>query len=254
MGACTPLSGVISSIIVIICLLALTAIFEFLPKFVLASIVIVSVRKLFDYKEVLYLWKVNKSECAVLITTFVCTIVIGIETGIVVSILISLLMVLIRTSRPLMVPLGRVPNSITYRNIVRHPQCITYPGISIIRIEAELYFANILRFKQYVMDLVKSDRSLRTIIVDASSINSIDTSAIRTIQSLVTELEKKDIFLVFADAHANLREMLAKGGIATKLKLSPKLHTHQAVKYFLQQEEKLQAVPQKFDHIVLLEE
>ncbi len=60
MGARTPLAGVISAIIVIICLLALTSIFEYLPKFVLASIVIVSVRKLFDYNEAIYLWKVRK--------------------------------------------------------------------------------------------------------------------------------------------------------------------------------------------------
>ena len=58
MGAKSPLSGIITAIIVIICLLLLTPIFEYLPKFVLASIVIVSVRNLLDYKEAIYLWKV----------------------------------------------------------------------------------------------------------------------------------------------------------------------------------------------------
>ncbi len=134
-----------------------------------------------------------------------------------------------------MVPLGRVPNSIVYRNVLRHPQCITYPGISIFRIEAELYFANILRFKQHVLDIIKADPSLQAIIVDASSINFIDTTALRTILNLVEELEKKNISLVFANAHAALRELLATGGITPKLEISPKLQIHQVVQHFLQE-------------------
>ena len=60
MGAKSPISGLVTSIIVLMTLLFLTPIFEYLPKFVLASIVIISVRNLFDYKLVIYLWKVNK--------------------------------------------------------------------------------------------------------------------------------------------------------------------------------------------------
>ena len=59
MGAQTPLSGVVTAAIVTFCLLLLTPIFEYLPKLVLASIVVVSVRNLLDYKEAIYLWKVN---------------------------------------------------------------------------------------------------------------------------------------------------------------------------------------------------
>ena len=46
------------------------------------------------------------------------------------------------SSRPEIVMLGRIPNTVIYRNILRHPQCETYPGIAIIRIDADLYFAN----------------------------------------------------------------------------------------------------------------
>ncbi len=59
MGAQTPLAGVITALIICIFLLFLTPIFRYLPNFVLASIVILSVRSLIDYKEAIYLWKVN---------------------------------------------------------------------------------------------------------------------------------------------------------------------------------------------------
>jgi sulfate transporter 4 len=62
-GAKSQLSGMISGLIIMIVLLALTVVFYFLPKFVLAAIVISSVTSLIDYREPIYLWRVNKPEC-----------------------------------------------------------------------------------------------------------------------------------------------------------------------------------------------
>lgn len=58
MGAKTPLSGVFTSIIISFFLLFLTPIFQYLPKLILACIVILSVRNLIDYKQAIFLWKV----------------------------------------------------------------------------------------------------------------------------------------------------------------------------------------------------
>jgi MFS superfamily sulfate permease-like transporter len=60
MGAQTPLSSVITAVIICIFLLFLTPIFQYLPKLVLAVIVVLSVRSLIDYKEAQYLWKVRR--------------------------------------------------------------------------------------------------------------------------------------------------------------------------------------------------
>ena len=61
MGAQTPLSSVITGTIVAVFLLFLTPVFQYLPEFILAVIVVLSVRSLLDYKEVVYLWKVSLS-------------------------------------------------------------------------------------------------------------------------------------------------------------------------------------------------
>lgn len=61
MGAKTPLAGIATGTLVAICLLFLTPVFQHLPVFILACVVLLSVRSLFDYKEAIYLWKVSFS-------------------------------------------------------------------------------------------------------------------------------------------------------------------------------------------------
>jgi MFS superfamily sulfate permease-like transporter len=59
-GAKTPLSLVIASVTIAICLLFLTGLLKNLPNVILASIVLVAIRGLVDIKEMKRLWKVNK--------------------------------------------------------------------------------------------------------------------------------------------------------------------------------------------------
>jgi anti-anti-sigma factor len=131
--------------------------------------------------------------------------------------------------------LGKIPNTVIYRNVQRHPQCETYPGIAIIRIEADLYFANISRFKKYVYELIQLDHSIHAIIVDSVSINYMDATCLHILESMLDDLEKKRITLVLVGAHAIVRETLAVGGITNKLKLNPKIHVHSAVQHFLKE-------------------
>lgn len=129
--------------------------------------------------------------------------------------------------------MGRIPKTILYRNVYRHPTSVTYPGLAIFRFEADLYFANISRFKRYVYDLIKSDLTIHTIIADTVSINYMDPTCLKILSNIIDDLNKKNINLVLVSAHAGIRETLNKGGITQKLKLSPKVHVHQAVSYFL---------------------
>ena len=89
--------------------------------------------------------------------------------------------------------LGRIPNTVIYRNILRHPQCETYPGIAIIRIDADLYFANISRFKKYVYELIQLDNTVHAIIIDSVSINYMDATCLHILESMVDDLAKKRV-------------------------------------------------------------
>ena len=89
-GAKTPMSAIISSVIVGVTLLFLTPIFFYLPLAVLAAIIIVAVFGLLDFTVPRQLLKYSKGELVILNITLLVTATIGIKEGILILSLIHI--------------------------------------------------------------------------------------------------------------------------------------------------------------------
>ena len=124
-------------------LLLLTPLFYYLPKAVLAAIIMVAVFGLVDLHEVKHLYKVKRGDLALLGITFFATLSLGIEQGIMVGVIASLGAVIYRTTRPHVAVLGRIPDTHVYRNVKHYPEAATYDGVLAVRIDARFYFAKL---------------------------------------------------------------------------------------------------------------
>ena len=69
-GGKTGISSVVTSLLVIITLLYLTDWFYYTPLTVLAAIILLAVRRIFNYREAIHLWRTHQRDFWVLITTF----------------------------------------------------------------------------------------------------------------------------------------------------------------------------------------
>lgn len=142
-GAKSGLAAIISASLIIITLLFLTPLFYNLPKAILASVIMVAVFGLIDYKEAIHLWKSNKTDFFLLLITFFATLTIGIEKGIGLGVILSLAMVILKTTRPHVAVLANIHGTHFYRNIERFGEdVILDDDILIMRFDAQLYFAN----------------------------------------------------------------------------------------------------------------
>ena len=91
-GAKTNLANIISALFVLIVLLFFTAYFYYLPKTILAAIIMFAVFKLIDFTYPIQLWRqANKRDLFLLIFTFLATLFIGIQQGILLGILLTFL-------------------------------------------------------------------------------------------------------------------------------------------------------------------
>ena len=99
-GAKTGMAALISVVMVTITLLFLTPLFYFLPKTILAAIIIVAVFGLVSFKEASFLWRANNLDFWLMISTFIATLFFGIEYGISVGVGLSFVVLIFRTSRP----------------------------------------------------------------------------------------------------------------------------------------------------------
>ncbi|MFT7605096.1 MAG: SulP family sulfate permease, partial [Saprospiraceae bacterium] len=118
-GANSGFASIFTAIIIGLTLIFITPLFYFLPRTILAVIVLYSIIGLFDLVEAKHLWKNYRQDFFMMLTTFVVTITFGIEEGVLAGVVLSIAMVLYKSSRPHIAILGKLPNSISYRNISR---------------------------------------------------------------------------------------------------------------------------------------
>jgi hypothetical protein len=101
---------------------------------------------------------------------------LGVLQGIALGVVLALLMLIYRASHPQGAVLGQLPGTEAYRDIRRHPEALTFPGLLIWRAGGDLFFASIGQFgAELKMRWPAAQRS--ALLVDADSVNFIDTSA-----------------------------------------------------------------------------
>lgn len=218
-GAKTGLAALFSAALIVLTLLFLTPLFYYLPKAILASVIMVAVFGLIDVKEAKHLWKADRSDFWMLIITFLATLGLGIEQGIGIGVVLSLGFIIFRTSRPHIAELGQVPGTPYYRNVERFETVLQKDDLLIIRLDAQLYFANIDFFKDKMQELIQSKpvNKLRTIIINAESINAIDSTAMHALSDLIDDWRKHDLAVYLTGVKGPVRDDLVKGHLMEKI-------------------------------------
>ncbi|KAI9493598.1 sulfate transporter family-domain-containing protein [Zychaea mexicana] len=109
-GVRTPLAGVFSALVVLLCLYALTPAFYYIPDAILAAVIIHAVSDLVSGpKFVQHLWHINPLELFTFVAAVIITFFTSVEYGIYVSVALAVFFMLIRIARPRYAVLGRVP-------------------------------------------------------------------------------------------------------------------------------------------------
>lgn len=217
-GAKTGLASIISAFLIILTLLFLTPLFYFLPKAILASVIMVAVFGLIDFKEAKHLWASDRTDFFMLLITFLATLSLGIEQGIGVGVVLSLVMVIYRTTRPHVAVLGRIPGTRHYRNMDRFHEVEDRPDLLLLRFDAQVYFANTNFFKETLEKLVeqKGD-ALKAIILNAESINNLDSSAIHMLSDLLEDLNLAGVEFYMTNVKGPVRDALKRGHLMEKI-------------------------------------
>jgi len=212
-GARTGLASILSALLIILTLLFLTSYFYYLPKAVLASIIMVAVFGLIDVKEARHLWKTDRKDFFLFVLTALATLTLGIEQGILMGVAISLLIVLYHVSYPHVAELGRVPGTKEYRNVKRFEVLDQWEDTLIMRFDAQLYFANLNYFRDKLTRFLQDREGVKYIVLDCKPINNMDSSAVHMIHDLIEDYQALGIQFFFADVKGPVRDIMKRGGI-----------------------------------------
>lgn len=217
-GAKTPMASIISGSIVALTLLFLTPLFHDLPEAILASVIMVAVFGLINFKYIGKLWAEDKIAFGLLVATFIATLALSMVIGIAVGVVLSILMLLYKAGYPHIAKLGRVKGHYEYRNVKRFKELETWENILILRLDAPLTFVNIQYFKDYIEEeLGKAKGTVEFIILDAGPMNYMDASAVDGLSDLLETLNSQQIRLLLSEVVGPVRDTLFKTGLMDKI-------------------------------------
>ncbi|MEP6793386.1 MAG: solute carrier family 26 protein [Saprospiraceae bacterium] len=217
-GARTNMSSIISACVIILTLLFLTPLFYYLPKVILACIIIVAVSRLINFKEAKYLWHIDWKDFLMMFVTFAGTLFLGIGEGIGIGVALSLAWIIFEASYPHSAELGRVPGTHIFKNIKRYNGLEIENNILIFRFDAPLFFANINRFRELLLTHKSyRDETINAIVIDMESNNTVDSSALVVLSDMADEMKKDNIRLLFSDVKGPVRDKFFKSGLTNKI-------------------------------------
>ncbi|MDG1482808.1 MAG: sulfate permease [Myxococcota bacterium] len=207
-GARTPVANVVTAAAIGLTLAFLTPLFYFLPTPILAAIILVAVSGLIDVSEAIHLWKVKRDDLVLLVITFFATLFLTIELGILIGVGASLLWLVYTTTRPVIAVVGRLPGTRSYRDITHFEQTETFERILILRMDAQFFFGNVVFLKDTLFShLDKMERPI-ALVIDASAMNGLDSTAADTLYELISELRRMGVEVFISHVKGAVLEVM----------------------------------------------
>src|SRR2546425_1000342 len=164
-----------------------------------------------------YLWDLlarDRREFAVAAIVVAGELTLGVPQGIGLGVVLALVMLIYRTTHPHGAVLGQLPGTEAYRDIRHHPEALTFPGLLIWRPGGDLFFASIGHLGDGLRAaLAESRPPAKHVLLDADSVNFIDTTACDALLNTIRETQSRGITVAFARVRDPVRERMRLGGI-----------------------------------------
>lgn len=220
-GAKTQASGLVVAVLTVVTLLFLTGLFEDLPEATLSAVVIAALIELVDYKALAALWRAYsarlgqiygpaaRADFIAAVAAMLGVLIFDTLPGLLIGVLDSVLLLIYRVSRPHIAVLGKIPGSGgQWADTAVHPEDQTVPEITVLRVEAGLFFGNADHVHDTIASAAAADRT-RAVVLDCQTTPSIDVTAACMLNQLTADLAKRRVRLLLAGEIGQVRDMVA---------------------------------------------
>ena len=211
-GARTPASLVVGCLLLGLVTLLLGGVFRNLPDPVLAAIVLMAIRGLFDLEALRELRRFGGFELTAALLALGGVIAFGVLKGVLLAVIGSILLLLHRAAHPPVALLGRGSGREPFPRIERDPGAKRVPGALLARIYGALLYFNVDVVRERVLDLWKAEGAPRLVVLDLETVPFTDLAGVRLLAGLRRELAAQGAELRLANARSWLRDSLHAAG------------------------------------------
>jgi high affinity sulfate transporter 1 len=246
-GGRTQVTGLVAAASIAIVLLFLTEPLQYVPTAALGAVLLFAAFALFDVSTLRDIWKIDRLEFGLAVTTMLGVVAVGPIKGILIVVALALARFVKQIARPRDEILGIVEGLPGFHAIERHSAAKTFPGLALFRFNGPLTFFNADYFKERALAAVETaGPDLQWFVIDAIPISDIDFGGLTALRDLRAALEANGVSLIIAGRRTEFITWLRRidlyrddvGG-----RIFPTLR--QAVKAYRQQARRTAATPAK---------
>lgn len=234
-GAQTPAAGLFTAVGLALAALFLTPALYYLPQATLAATIMVAVLSLVDFEIFKRTWRFSKPDFWALSATFGLTLLYGVEVGLMAGVSLSLALFLYRSSRPHIAIVGLIEGTEHFRNVERHAVQTSQTVLG-IRVDESLYFANARYLEDFINQAMADHPQMKHLILQCSAVNSIDASALESLEAIQHRLSSAGIALHLSEIKGPVMDQLNKTDFLQHLTGRVFLTHYQAVQQLGQSE------------------
>ncbi|XP_017857091.1 PREDICTED: sodium-independent sulfate anion transporter-like [Drosophila arizonae] len=200
-GCRTSMSNFYIGLVVVLALSFLTEYFSFIPRAVLAAILISAVIFQVQYQIVIPMWRSKRSDLLPGIFAFITCLVLPLEIGILVAIAANQLFILYHSARPkVLVEQLETEHGVQFLKITPD-RCLIFPSVEFVR----------------NMVIKSGSRSSLPIVIDCTYIYAADFTAAKVISSMVADFRSRQQKIIFFNLKPSVASIFE--GLNTRLVL-----------------------------------
>jgi high affinity sulfate transporter 1 len=210
-GAQSRFAGLVAGLAVLVLILTCRSFIAKLPEPVLAAVVIAALTHALDPRPLIKLFRLGRDQYLALATVF-AVLAFGILHGMIFAVGLSLIAALHQFAKPQIRVLGRLGDSHDYVDLDRHPEAKGLPGISMIRPEEPLFFANTERVFAAIRTLIAQQVGIKVIILSLEETTDLDSTALEAMQEFALASNNAGMTVLLARIKENVRDLLVRAG------------------------------------------
>ena len=200
-------ANLVAALFCLLTLIFLTPLFRNMPQPTLAAIVIAAMLHLTKPHYLRELFVRSRWSFMNAVIVIGAELTLGVMHGIALGVVLSLLVLIYVTSHPQGAVLGQLPGTEAYRDVRRHPEAGTFPGLLIWRVGGDLFFASVGQMEAGLKNSLAEIRPpIKHVLLDMSSVNFIDVSACDELITFIKQLQSRDVTIAFARVRDTVRQ------------------------------------------------
>lgn len=213
-GGQTQLAGIAAAATLAATLLFLGDALKLLPVPALGAILASAAIGLIDIKAMRDLWKISRIELVFALISMAGAISFGVLKGVVIAVVATLAYLIIQSMHPREAVLGRIPGREGFFKLHHFNAAKPVPGLCLVLVQGSLLFLNVDYVRERLLEIARgAARGTRWLVIDASAIVQIDSTAAAMLLDLREELDALGMRLGLAELHAETRRMLHAAGV-----------------------------------------